>query len=474
MSSARPAARLARRRLPHQHENGSTGIARGAGPCGGAAGRHPRAGRQARRADAGPGGARRSSSRPRALAYARLCDRSRRPGRAAARAARAAAPRLPAPARRRAERRLARAGRLRPAARRAAVAGRRGGGRARRPRRRALRLAGRSRRCATGRAPRRCSSASPARGPPCATASTVDPALRRQRRGVRQAASSSPGPSWPCSARSTRARRHARRSPTRRPSERALEGARRPAAGLRLAARAARLARRRRRARSRRCSTARACRALGARRAPTTRGLRVRVRSAGTGGAQLRPAPRSPTACPPGPIALLAAPDLAPVVAAASRRAGTRPPRSTPCAATLPSRPRSTSTATCSGCWSGGFTAWLAPGDAAPVIGLAARTDDPKALREALARLQDPVARAARGRPEAPPVFRRARSPAPTRTRCASSDGFAPTYAVAGKTVVVATAPPAVEAFLAARRRACGTARASARRSPWYRREPSR
>ena len=39
------------------------------------------------------------------------------------------------------------------------------------------------------------------------------------------------------------------------------------------------------------------------------------------------------------------------------------------------------------------------------MIGLAARTDDPKALRETLARLQDPVARALAEDPEAPPVF---------------------------------------------------------------------
>ena len=109
------------------------------------------------------------------------------------------------------------------------------------------------------------------------------------------------------------------------------------------------------------------------------------------------------------------------------------------------------------------------------MIGLAARTDDPKALRETLARLQDPVARALAEDPEAPPVFSTREVAGVDTFSLRASDGFTPTYAVAGKTVVVATAPEAVEAFLAKRRPAPRrTARASARRSPWYRPEPSR
>jgi hypothetical protein len=96
-----------------------------------------------------------------------------------------------------------------------------------------------------------------------------------------------------------------------------------------------------------------------------------------------------------------------------------------------------------------GFTAWLSAGENAPVIGFAARTKDAKGLREALARLQGPVAGALASDPAAPPVFR-TREVAGTDTYSLPvSDGFAPTYAVAGDTAVLATRPDAVEAFLA-------------------------
>ncbi len=85
------------------------------------------------------------------------------------------------------------------------------------------------------------------------------------------------------------------------------------------------------------------------------------------------------------------------------------------------------------------------------MIGLAARTDDPKALRETLARLQDPVARALAEDPEAPPVFSTREVAGVDTYSLRASDGFTPTYAVAGKTVVVATAPQAVDTFLAKR-----------------------
>jgi hypothetical protein len=91
---------------------------------------------------------------------------------------------------------------------------------------------------------------------------------------------------------------------------------------------------------------------------------------------------------------------------------------------------------------------WVARGDAAPVIGLAARTDDPKGLREALARLQDPVARALAGDPHAPPAFRDRELAGAAAYTLPVSAGFAPTYGVAGRTVVVATQPEAVEAYL--------------------------
>ena len=106
---------------------------------------------------------------------------------------------------------------------------------------------------------------------------------------------------------------------------------------------------------------------------------------------------------PAGAIAMLAAPDAASVVTAVEKAAG---------AATVESvRAALTEQAALDvdddlvALLKGGFAAWLSPGEPAPVIGLASRTDDPKALRETLARLQDPVARALAEDPEAPPVF---------------------------------------------------------------------
>ena len=96
----------------------------------------------------------------------------------------------------------------------------------------------------------------------------------------------------------------------------------------------------------------------------------------------------------------------------------------------------------------GGFAAWLAPGGAAPMIGLAARTSDPRGTRDALARVQVPVARALAKTAGAPQTFT-TRSLAGTEAFTLEvSDTFAPTYAVAGDTVVVATTPAGVEAYL--------------------------
>ena len=83
------------------------------------------------------------------------------------------------------------------------------------------------------------------------------------------------------------------------------------------------------------------------------------------------------------------------------------------------------------------------------MIGFAAHTDDPNGLREVLARIQDPVARALAEDP------RRARPPS-TRKQVAGvaaftlrvSDAFQPTYAISGDTFVAATDPRAVGAFL--------------------------
>ena len=87
------------------------------------------------------------------------------------------------------------------------------------------------------------------------------------------------------------------------------------------------------------------------------------------------------------------------------------------------------------------------------MIGFAARTDDPQGLREVLARLQDPVARALAEDPDAPGAFDSRRSPAWTPSRCGSPTASQPTYAVSGDTVVAATDPRAVGRLPHPRRR---------------------
>jgi hypothetical protein len=183
---------------------------------------------------------------------------------------------------------------------------------------------------------------------------------------------------------------------------------------------------------------------LGAAAGADTRGLRVRVRSTGTGGEQFRPTLAARV--PAGAVALVAAPDVGRAVAAA-QRAGA--------GATLDSVRTALSEGAALdldrdllGKLSGGFAAWLAPGDAAPVIGLAAHTGDPGGLRVALARLQDPVARLLAEDAEAPPVFSTREIAGTDAYTLNVAEGFQPTYAVAGDTAVLATSPSAVEAFL--------------------------
>ena len=87
---------------------------------------------------------------------------------------------------------------------------------------------------------------------------------------------------------------------------------------------------------------------LGAAAAADDDSLRVRVRSVGTGSAARGSGAALAARVPAGAIAMLAAPDAASVVAAVEKAAGKgRPTRS---ARRSPSRPRSTSTATWSGC----------------------------------------------------------------------------------------------------------------------------
>jgi hypothetical protein len=145
-------------------------------------------------------------------------------------------------------------------------------------------------------------------------------------------------------------------------------------------------------------------------------------------------------------LALVAAPDAAAVVAAVERAGGAVAAEAV--RTTLTEEAALDADRDLLARLKGGFAAWLSPGESAPVIALAARTDDPKGLREVLARLQDPVARALAEDPDAPPVFRDLEIRGAEAFTLPVSGGFAPTYAVAGRTAVVATAPEAVEAFL--------------------------
>jgi hypothetical protein len=186
--------------------------------------------------------------------------------------------------------------------------------------------------------------------------------------------------------------------------------------------------------------------ALGAAVGADDDGLRVRVRSVGTSGPKGGSAAALTARVPAGAIAMLAAPDAAAVVAAVEKVGGAAAVDSV--RTVLTEQAALDADRDIVGRLEGGFAAWLSRGDAAPVIGLAARTDDPKGLRVALARLQDPIASALARDAESPPVFEARRVAGTDAYSLPVSDGFAPTYAVAGDTVVVATAPAGVEAFL--------------------------
>jgi Protein of unknown function (DUF3352) len=184
--------------------------------------------------------------------------------------------------------------------------------------------------------------------------------------------------------------------------------------------------------------------ALGVAAGADARGLRLRVRSVGTGHA--RPNANALVArVPAGAIAVLAAPDAGAAVAAAEKVGA---------AATLDSvRTVLTTQASLDTDRDllgrlKDFAAWVSNGAGAPVIGLAAHTDDPKGLREVLARLQDPVARALAEDPESPAAFDSKEVAGVDAFSLHVSPGFQPTYAVSGDTVVVATQPQAVGEFL--------------------------
>jgi hypothetical protein len=185
-------------------------------------------------------------------------------------------------------------------------------------------------------------------------------------------------------------------------------------------------------------------RALGATAVADGRGLRIRGRSVGTGKPHATVSTLT-ARVPAGAIAMLAAPDAAAAAAAVARIGG---------AGVLDSVRRVLSSEASLDADRDllghlqDFTAWIAPGAAAPVIGLAAHTDEPDALREVLARVQDPVARALAADPDAPGAFESKEVAGVDAFTLRVSDGFQPTYAISGDTVVAATQPRAVGAFL--------------------------
>ena len=185
-------------------------------------------------------------------------------------------------------------------------------------------------------------------------------------------------------------------------------------------------------------------RAVGAAAAADGRGLRIRARSVGTG------KPRGTVSTlaarvPAGAIAMLAAPDASAAAAAAGRVGGAGVLESV--RGVLSSEASLDADHDLLGRLQG-FTAWIATGAAAPVIGFAAHTNDPGGLREVLARIQDPVARALAEDPDAPGAFDSKEVAGVDAFTLRVSDGFQPTYAISGDTVVAATDPRAVGAFL--------------------------
>ena len=246
---------------------------------------------------------------------------------------------------------------------------------------------------------------------------------RRQRGGVRERLPRRrAGARRP--ARDRRRRAATRRRSPRRPRSSARWRARRgrPSSTWPRAACARRAAASR--ARSPRCSTSPGCGPSAPLPRADSRGLRDpraqrRHRQAARHGR-----PRSPPACPPARSRCSPRPTRArrppPRRAGGRRRRARLRPRRARQRGVARRRPRPARPP------AGGFTAWIATGAAAPVIGLAAHTDDPQGLREVLARLQDPVARALAEDPDAPGAFdSQARSPASTPSRCGVSDGFA-------------------------------------------------
>jgi hypothetical protein len=184
-------------------------------------------------------------------------------------------------------------------------------------------------------------------------------------------------------------------------------------------------------------------RAVGVSARADARGLRVHLRRLGAGGADV--APRLVDDVPGGAVALLAGPSLAAAVEAA-QRAGAGAALAT-ARATLRDAASLDLDRDLLGRLRGEYAAWVEPGAAAPVVTLAARTSDPGGMREVLARLQDPLARALAGDQGATPAFETRSIAGADAFTLDIADGFAPTYAVSGSTVVASTSPAGLERF---------------------------
>ena len=204
-----------------------------------------------------------------------------------------------------------------------------------------------------------------------------------------------------------------------------------------------------------RCSASRGLRALGAAAAGGEDGLRVSVRSVGTGGRTAADAgPDGALALaarvPAEAIALLAAPEAAAVVAAVERAGGAAAAESV--RSTLAEEASLDVDRDLLGAPARRLRRVAEPGRGG--AGDRARRAHPTTPR-ACARCS-PACRT-RWPARSPRIRTRRRSSAAATIAGADaftlqvSDGFAPTYAVADDTVVVATAPEAVEAFLAPR-----------------------
>jgi hypothetical protein len=188
-------------------------------------------------------------------------------------------------------------------------------------------------------------------------------------------------------------------------------------------------------------------RGVGASLRADRRGLRVHARLMGAAGADVRP--RLLDGVPAGAVATLAGPSFAAAVQAAQRAgasAAVETVRTTLQAASALDLDRDLL-----GRLRGEFTAWIEPGPAAPVVTLAARTSDPGGMREVLARLQDPLARALAGDQGATPTptFESRSIAGADAFTLDIADGFAPSYAVTGDTVVVSTSAAGLERFRA-------------------------